>query len=98
MMVKMLKMMRLIRMMMLSSFDYVEIGFLSFSTDLMGKWVVAVFLLTLQTICLSPPLLVFVGFNFFHLCLFIVFLYFLLLFVLHLGVNAGISLDPSYIY
>ena len=68
-------------MMMLSSFDYVEIGFLSFSTDLMGKCVVAVFLLTLLTIFLSPPLLVFVGFNFFHLCLSIVFLYFVLLFV-----------------
>ena len=49
-------------MMMLSSCDYVEIGFLSFSTGLMGKWVVAVFLLTLQTICLSTPLLVFAGF------------------------------------
>ena len=34
-------------MMMLSSCDYVEIGFLSFSTGLMGKWVVAVLLLTL---------------------------------------------------
>ena len=50
-------------MMMLSSCDYVEIGFLSFSTGLMGKWVVAVLLLTLQTICLPPPLLVFVFFS-----------------------------------
>ena len=61
--------------------EYVDIGFLSFSTGFMGKWVVAVLLLTLQTICLFPPLLVFVGFNFFHLCLSIVFLYFVLLFV-----------------